>query len=323
MNTQTSTSSASTFAKVLGVNGNIVRVEISTGQIRKNEVAYVCVGDERLEAEVLRIYGKVADMQVFEETHGVRFGDTVELTGNMLSVELGPGMLGVIYDGLQNPLTDLAEHDGFFLKRGRDIYPLHKDHVWDFTPLKKVGDWIHAGEPIGFVPEKNIQHKIMAPFDLPGRMRIDSIATGAKSLDDVIATIRDDAGRTRQVTMVQSWPVRRPVASFMQRQRLVERMFPSEPLITTTRTIDTFFPVAPGGTACVPGRTPFGPATPARWSPCLPRTAGGVARIGQRPRAGRGSPRSRGLGGVWTSGHSWICRDRGRGRPQFPQKDQG
>jgi V/A-type H+/Na+-transporting ATPase subunit A len=256
VNTQTSTSSSTTFAKVLGVNGNIVRVEISAGQIRKNEVAYVCVGDERLKAEVLRIYGKVADLQVFEETHGVRFGDTVELTGSMLSVELGPGMLGVIYDGLQNPLTDLAEHDGFFLKRGRDIYPLHKDQTWDFTPLKKVGDSVNAGEPIGFVTEKNIQHKIMAPFDLPGRMKLDSVATGAKSLDDVVATISDDAGRTRQVTMVQSWPVRRPVASFMQRQRLVERMFPNEPLITTTRTIDTFFPVARGGTACVPG--PFG-----------------------------------------------------------------
>jgi V/A-type H+/Na+-transporting ATPase subunit A len=111
-------------ARVLGVNGNIVRIEVQSGPIMKNEVAFVRVGDERLKSEVLRVYGNIADLQVFEETDGVRFGDRVELTGQMLSLTLGPGMLGVIYDGLQNPLVNLAQQDGFFLKRGRDLYPL-------------------------------------------------------------------------------------------------------------------------------------------------------------------------------------------------------
>lgn len=256
MSTQSSNSSVRATAKVLGVNGNIIRVKMTSGQIMKNEVAYVCVGEERLKSEVLRIYGKIADLQVFEETHGVRFGDIVELSGHLLSVELGPGMLGVIYDGLQNPLTDLAEKDGFFLKRGRDIYPLDKKHPWNFTPLKRVGDSVRAGEPLGTVPEKNIVHKIMAPFDMPAVMTVESIRDGEMGLDSVVAVLRDENGKTRDITMVQSWPVRRPVSAMLQKQRMVEREFPSEPLITTTRTIDTFFPVARGGTACVPG--PFG-----------------------------------------------------------------
>jgi V/A-type H+-transporting ATPase subunit A len=256
VSTQTSTSSSTAKAKVLGVNGNIIRVQSTSGQIIKNEVAFVLVGQERLKSEVLRIYGDIADLQVFEETHGVRYGDEVELTGKMLSLELGPGMLGVIYDGLQNPLTDLAERDGFFLKRGRDVYPLDKNQQWEFTAVKKVGDVVRAGDTLGTVPEKNITHKIMAPFDLAAPFRIESIAEGPLELDAPVATLVDQAGNRRQVTMVQSWPVRRPVSSVMQRQRLVERQFPSEPLITTTRTIDTFFPVARGGTACIPG--PFG-----------------------------------------------------------------
>ena len=261
MNTQTldstsSTHSVTAVAKVLGVNGNIIRVEAVSGQIMKNEVAYVCVGEERLKSEVLRIYGNIADLQVFEETHGVKFGDRVELSGHMLSVELGPGMLGVIYDGLQNPLTELAEQDGFFLKRGRDIYPLETESRWSFTPLKKVGDLVRAGDAIGSVPEKNIVHKIMAPFDLPSTMRVESIEEGEFQLHQPVAVLRDENGKTREVTMVQTWPVRKPVSSLMQKQRLIEREYPSEPLITTTRTIDTFFPVARGGTACVPG--PFG-----------------------------------------------------------------
>lgn len=254
-NTATS-GSVHAVAKVLGVNGNIIRVEATSGQIMKNEVAYVCVGEERLKSEVLRIYGNIADLQVFEETHGVRFGDRVELSGHMLSVELGPGMLGVIYDGLQNPLNELAEQDGFFLKRGRDIYPLNLENRWEFSALKQVGDLVRGGEPIGTVPEKNIVHKIMAPFDLTGVMRIESIREGAFGIDDVVAVLKDETGKTREIKLVQTWPVRKPVSSVMQKQRLVEREFPSEPLITTTRTIDTFFPVARGGTACVPG--PFG-----------------------------------------------------------------
>lgn len=243
-------------ARVLGVNGNIVRIEVDSGPIMKNEVAFVRVGDERLKSEVLRVYGNIADLQVFEETDGVRFGDSVELTGQMLSLTLGPGMLGVIYDGLQNPLVNLAKQDGFFLKRGRDLYSLDSRQVWDFEPSKKVGDRVMAGDVLGSVKEKNIRHRIMAPFDLVGTAEILSIESGSRTTRQSVAVIRDSRGREREVMMTQDWPVRRPIPQQMLRSRMVQRKFPSEPLITTTRIIDTFFPVARGGTACVPG--PFG-----------------------------------------------------------------
>jgi len=243
-------------ARVLGVNGNIVRIEVDSGPIMKNEVAFVRVGEERLKSEVLRVYGKIADLQVFEETDGVRYGDEVELTGQMLSLTLGPGMLGVIYDGLQNPLVSLAKQDGFFLKRGRDLYPLDSRQTWDFEPIKKVGDRVMAGDVLGSVQEKNIRHSIMAPFDLVGTAEIISIESGSRTSRQSVAVIRDSRGRQREVMMTQDWPVRRPIPQQMLRSRQVQRQFPSEPLITTTRIIDTFFPVARGGTACVPG--PFG-----------------------------------------------------------------
>jgi V/A-type H+-transporting ATPase subunit A len=243
-------------ARVLGINGNIVRIRVDSGTLMKNEVAFVRVGQERLKSEVLRVYGDIADLQVFEETDGVRFGDPVELTGQMLSLTLGPGMLGVIYDGLQNPLVDLAELDGFFLKRGRDLYPLDRQRTWEFEPSRRVGERVSAGDTLGYVNEKNIRHRIMAPFDLRGAAEIVSIETGAQTVEQTVARLRDSRGREREVTMTQDWPVRRPIPQYMQRARLVERAFPSEPLITTTRIIDTFFPVARGGTACVPG--PFG-----------------------------------------------------------------
>ncbi len=243
-------------ARVLGVNGNIVRIEVDSGAIMKNEVAFVRVGEERLKSEVLRVYGNIADLQVFEETDGVRYGDAVELTGQMLSLTLGPGMLGVIYDGLQNPLVNLAKQDGFFLKRGRDVYPLDSRQSWDFEPNKRAGDRVFAGDTLGSVSEKNIRHRIMVPFDLVGSAEVVSIESGSHTTADVIAVLRDSRDRRRELTMTQDWPVRRPIPQAMQRARLVQRHFPSEPLITTTRIIDTFFPVARGGTACVPG--PFG-----------------------------------------------------------------
>lgn len=243
-------------ARVLGVNGNIVRIEVESGAIMKNEVAFVRVGEERLKSEVLRVYGKVADLQVFEDTDGIRYGDPVELTGQMLSLTLGPGMLGVIYDGLQNPLVNLAEMDGFFLKRGRDLYSLNPTQLWDFEPAKKPGDRVHAGDTLGYVQEKNIRHRIMAPFDMQGAAEVLSIESGSQTCRQVVAVLKDQRGRNREVTLTQDWPVRRPIPDVMQRARLVERRFPSEPLITTTRIIDTFFPIARGGTACVPG--PFG-----------------------------------------------------------------
>ena len=222
----------------------------------KNEVAYVCVGDERLKSEVLRVYGNVADLQVFEDTGGVRYGDRVDLTGEMLSVSLGPGLLGVIFDGLQNPLTELAEMDGFFLKRGRDIAPLDGRKQWEFTPVCQVGDTISAGDILGNVPERNINHRVLAPFDLAGQWQVNWVHQGTATIDQGVVRINNSDGLQRELPMNQNWPVRRPVPTVMLKRRLVERKLPSQPLVTTTRIIDTFFPIARGGTACIPG--PFG-----------------------------------------------------------------
>ncbi len=243
-------------AKVLAVNGNIVRVALSDNPIMKNEVAYVRVGDERLKAEVLRVNAGEADLQVFEETGGIRFGDEVELTGEMLSVSLGPGLLGTIFDGLQNPLKELARLDGFFLKRGRDVDALDASLSWVFAPSVQIGDSVVAGQVLGTLPEKHLVHQIMVPFDATGVMTVQSIAEGRLRTDAMVAVLTDSQGGKLEVPLTQNWPVRRPLAAAMEQQRLVEREFPSQPLITTTRTIDTFFPIARGGTACIPG--PFG-----------------------------------------------------------------
>ncbi len=254
--TSTAHDDSGTTATVLAVNGNIVRIQFTGGRIMKNEVAYVRVGDVRLKAEVLRVHTGEADLQVFEETDGVRYGDEVELSGEMLSVSLGPGLLGTIYDGLQNPLSELAQLDGFFLKRGRDVAALDASRLWDFNPTCRVGDQVVAGHVLGTVPEKNIVHKIMVPFDVATEMTVKSIAEGQVRTDGTVATLIDPKGRTHDIPLVQSWPVRRPISAWMQQERLVDREFPSQPLITTTRIIDTFFPIVRGGTACIPG--PFG-----------------------------------------------------------------
>jgi V/A-type H+-transporting ATPase subunit A len=256
VSTLISSNKTGTRAQVIGVNGNIVTIETDGGKILKNEVAYVIVGQDRLKSEVLRIHGNIADLQVFEETHGVRCGDKVELTGQMLSVTLGPGMLGVIFDGLQNPLTTLAERDGFFLKRGQDIYPLDREHRWDFKPSVKAGDQVRAGQVLGTVQERNITHKIMAPFDLAGTVEVVSVVSGPQTVQDRVITVTDANGRELSWNMVQVWPVRRPVPATMLKDRTAKRLFPNQPLATTMRTIDTFFPIARGGTACIPG--PFG-----------------------------------------------------------------
>ncbi len=252
MNTLTCTSEAA----VIGVNGNVVTVEAAEGSIVKNEVAYVCVAEQKLKGEVLRIHGRTADLQVFEETQGVKVGDRVEFTGQLLSVTLGPGLLGTIYDGLQNPLKTLAAKDGFFLRRGRYVEPLDSQQEWVFTPTRQAGEKLKAGDTLGTVLERHFSHKIMVPFAEPGEVEVTWIKGGSFTVDEPVARIRDASGRERPLTMMQTWPVRRPLPAAMLRRRLVERLYPSEPLITTTRLIDTFFPIARGGTACIPG--PFG-----------------------------------------------------------------
>ena len=243
-------------AFVREVNGSIVTVEVPEGDFMKNEVAYVCVGDARLRSEILRVEGRQADLQVFEETDGIAVGDRVELTGSMLSATLGPGLLGKVYDGLQNPLEELAAADGFFLKRGHELEPLDTSQKWEFTPSCRIGARLRAGDCLGTVPERAIQHRIMVPFNEPDELELVWIASGSYQVDQPIVRVRDRGGRERSFTMTQTWPVRQPVPESMLRRRLVHRQYPSKPLATTIRIVDTFFPIAKGGTACIPG--PFG-----------------------------------------------------------------
>jgi len=243
-------------ARVVTVRDSLVTVEVSNIHIRKNEVGYICVGDERLMAEVLRIQGTTADMQVFEETDGVRVGDKVELTGEMLSVTLGPGLLSQVFDGLQNPLEVIAGKHGFFLPRGVDFFPLDQSKKWLFTPSVSVGDKLEAGQAIGSVPEGRFNHKIMVPFDITGTVEITRIQEGNFTVEEPIASIKTFKGDERELALAQRWPVRRPVPEKMYKNRVAKREYPYEPLTTTTRIIDVFFPIARGGTACIPG--PFG-----------------------------------------------------------------
>jgi V/A-type H+-transporting ATPase subunit A len=249
-------SNSPTEATVIGVSGNIVSIEAPRGSIMKNEVGYVRMGDRRLKAEVLRVYGQEADLQVFEDTEGVRVGDQIELTHEMLSVTLGPGLLGTVFDGLQNPLNKLAEQDGFFLQRGRSVPALDPEQRWRFQPVCKLGDKLNAGDVVGTVQERRITHKIMLPFALPREVEVISIQAGEFTVQEPVAKVRDANGNEFAVTLAQTWPVRRPLPAALFRRRLSERQFSAEPLVTTIRLIDTFFPIARGGTACIPG--PFG-----------------------------------------------------------------
>ena len=207
-------------------------------------------------AEVLRIQGDTADMQVFEDTRGVRVGDHVEMTGEMLSVTLGPGLLGQVFDGLEKPLSVLAKDYGFFLPRGVDLFPLDLKKKWAFTPTVSRGDALFAGQAIGTVQEGLFTHKIMIPFKEPEAVVVTWIKQGSFTVDTPVARIQAPDGRERELTLYQKWPVRRPLPEVMLRNRRSERLYPQKPMITTTRVIDTFFPIALGGTACIPG--PFG-----------------------------------------------------------------
>ncbi len=241
---------AKTIGHVAGVNGNLVTVTFD-GAISKNEVAFVHVGDTRLKGEVIRINGSKASMQVYEMTNGIQVGDEVEFTGELMSVELGPGLLTQIYDGLQNPLPSLAEQCGFFLQRGVYLDPI-PNREWEFTPVAKVGDKLRPGDAFGTVPEGIFTHKIMVPFGFEDvDWEIVSIAAkGSYNVRDVMATVKNPKGEERKLTMVFSWPVKKAVSCYDERLR------PDEPLIMKIRIVDTFLPVAKGGTFCVPG--PFG-----------------------------------------------------------------
>lgn len=235
--------------KVVGVNGNMVSVRYETTVIQ-NEVAYVLTGNCRLKGEVIRVRGEDADLQIFEDTRDIKIGDGVEFSGELLSVQLGPGLLTGVFDGLQNPLPKLAEQAGFFLQRGLYLDPLDREQTWAFTPQVKVGAVVSAGDAVGTVPEGLFQHRIMVPFAWPGTWQVVWIApTSYLTVDNVVARL-SNGREERQMTMVQSWPVKIPIDAYRKKH------LPVDPLVTQIRVIDTFFPVAKGGTFCVPG--PFG-----------------------------------------------------------------
>ena len=235
--------------KVVKVNGNMVSVEFD-GEVLKNEVGYIHIGDSKLKGEVIRINGSIADMQIFESTSGLAVGDSVTFTKELLAVELGPGLLGQIYDGLQNPLPRLAEEYGYFLTPGAYLDPI-PNKEWDFNPTRKIGDKVIAGDELAYVMEGNIRHRIMVPFTLLGEWTVKSIKDKGKyNVRETVATIEDAKGNKKDLTMVFSQPVKRPITAYK------ERLMPKDPMVTKIRIIDTFLPVAKGGTYCTPG--PFG-----------------------------------------------------------------
>ena len=236
--------------KVVSINGNLVAVEFD-GDVSMNEICFVKVDGAALKSEVIRIRGKVAQVQVYEMTGGIKCGDEVEFTGEMLSAELGPGLLGQIYDGLQNPLPALAEQAGWFLERGIYAEALDSEKKWEFTPTAQPGATLHAGEAIGTVPEGAFTHKIFVPFHLLGSYTLKSIAEkGAYNIKEPIAVLTDERGRDLSISMSFRWPVKRAIKCYR------ERLAPVETMETKVRLIDSFFPVAKGGTYCTPG--PFG-----------------------------------------------------------------
>lgn len=239
-----------TTGKVIGVNGNMVAVKVD-GDVSLNEVGYVKVGEQNLKSEVIRIQGSTAEMQVFEMTSGIGVGDEVEFSGELLAVELGPGLLTQIYDGLQNPLPELAEEAGFFLPRGLYMEALPRDKQWDFTPKVKQGDTVAAADTIGTVPEGIFEHRIMVPFNFHGTYTVKKITDqGQYDVDHEVAVLEDAKGNEHSISMVFEWPVKRAIDVYD------ERLEPDTSMVTKTRIIDTFIPVARGGTYCIPG--PFG-----------------------------------------------------------------
>ncbi len=231
--------------KVIKVSGPLV---VANGLVDANISDVVRVGKQRLIGEILNITGDSASIQVYEETSGLGPGATVETTGAPLSVELGPGMLNGIYDGIQRPLTEIREMTGHTIARGVDIPALNRSKIWEFVPIVKAGDSVVPGDIIGTVQETTaINHKIMVPVGAAGT--VVSIQEGSYTVEDTVCLVKGDDGANHTLTLMQKWPVRvnRPY---------VRKYVPTRPLNSGQRVIDTLFPLAKGGTAAVPG--PFG-----------------------------------------------------------------
>jgi len=239
----------------VAVNGPLVTCEVDEErEVLQNEVAYVMCDGVPLKSEVIRIRGSHIDLQVFESTTGLKVGDDAEFSGELLTATLGPGMLGMIYDGLQNPLRELENDQGFFLRRGQYLPSLNQTKLWDFEPMAQVGEQVRAGHYLGKVTEGLFPHPIMAPLVLLGTWEVKEIMpAGRYTVNDTVAILTNvdsQVGNEVNVTIKQEWPVKRPMRVYE------ERLLPDIQLLTQCRLIDIFFPLAEGGTACIPG--PFG-----------------------------------------------------------------
>ncbi|MBO5710105.1 MAG: V-type ATP synthase subunit A [Rikenellaceae bacterium] len=236
-----------TTGQVSGIISNLVTVDIN-GPVGQNEICYITLGEIKMMAEVIKVIGNKAYVQVFDSTQGLKIGDKVEFQGHMLEVTLGPGILSKSYDGLQN---DLEKMPSLFIERGTRTEPLDFDVKWEFKPLANVNDKVRAGDWLGSVKEKWVDHKIMVPFTFAGEYTVKSIAaTGNYTVNETIAVLIDNEGAEHNVTMVQKWPVKRAITAYTHKPR------PYRMMETGVRAIDTFNPIAEGGTGFIPG--PFG-----------------------------------------------------------------
>ena len=236
-----------TLGRVNGIISNIVIAKVD-GAVSQNEICHVYCGDTRMMAEVIKVIGDEAYVQVYDSTRGLKIGDKVEFEGHMLEATLAPGLLSRNYDGLQN---DLEKMDGLFINRGSITDPIDFDAKWDFKPLAKVGDKVSAGAWLGEVKEQWVMHKIMVPFIMQGNYTIKSIvAAGTYKVTDTVAVVVDSDNNEYNITMVQKWPVKQAIRCFTEKPR------PSRVMETGVRAIDTFNPLAEGGTGFIPG--PFG-----------------------------------------------------------------
>lgn len=233
-------------------NGIITKVSgplvIAKGMGKAKMFEVVKVSDKKLIGEIIGLKGDSASIQVYEDTSGLGPGEPVYLTGELLKVELGPGLLTSIYDGIQRPLAEIAKIAGEYITRGIDVPGLDQNKKWNFRPTKGKGDKVEEGDIIGTVAETSlITHKIMVSFGLQGDIL--EIKSGNFTINESIAQIKAEDGKIYEITMKQVWPIRRP-------RPIKEKMVPKEPLISGQRIIDTLFPIVKGGTGCVPG--PFG-----------------------------------------------------------------
>ena len=236
-----------TLGRVNGIISNIVIAKVD-GAVAQNEICHVYCGDTRMMAEVIKVIGDEAYVQVYDSTRGLKIGDKVEFEGHMLEATLAPGLLSRNYDGLQN---DLEKMDGLFINRGSITDPIDFDAKWDFKPLAKAGDKVTAGDWLGEVKEQWVMHKIMVPFVMQGAYTVKSVVeAGEYKVTDTIAVVVDSDNNEYNITMVQKWPVKQAIRCFTEKPR------PSRVMETGVRAIDTFNPLAEGGTGFIPG--PFG-----------------------------------------------------------------